>query len=597
MTFEIALVLGIIVLALAVFALELFSVDFVAFSIMALFLALASANVIHIEIQDVISGFSNPATITVMAMFILSGGIYRSGAINILARRITRVAGDSEIRQILTLMVVVGPISMLINNTAAVAILIPIVISLSREKKRAPSKLLIPLSFTSQLAGVVTLIGTSTNILASSLLVTLGLMPLGMFEFAKIGLAILLTGVVYLLLIGRHLLPIRRTETEITENYDVKAYLAEVLVLADSPLVSKTFAERRLREDFDIEVLEIIRGGQRLGPPIATRKVEAGDILFVRANASQLLRIKDSEGLAIESEVRLGDKELLEGEFALMEVVVSPSSSLIGGTLVETNFRTRYGCTVLAIRKHGATVRERIQKVRLAFGDSLLVQGPRDMVEQLKLNPDFIGTEMVEQEKFATDKIPIALAIVGGVVMLASLGVQPILVTAIEGCVLMVLTRCLTITELHESIRWDVIFLLAGVIPLGIALEKTRGARLLADLAVRAAEHVPPIAVLYIFYFVAMVLTELISNNATVVLMVPIGVATAQTLGIDPKAIVLCIMFAASTSFSTPVGYQTNTMIYGPGGYKFLDFTRVGAPLNLLLWLTTPAFVYALWEL
>jgi di/tricarboxylate transporter len=597
MTLEIALVFAVILLALIIFALELFSVDFVAFGIMALLLALASAGLIPIELPDVLSGFSNAATITVLAMFILSGGIYRCGVIHLLARRISRLAGDQEIRQLLTLMLIVGPISAFINNTAAVAILIPMVIGLAREKKRASSKMLIPLSYTSQLAGVVTLIGTSSNILASSMAQKLGLEPFGMFEFSKIGLLILGTGALYLLLMGRHLLPTDRLEAEITESYQVKSFLTEVVVLQNSPLVGQKVAESHLREEFDIDILGIIRNRRKLSYPIGGWILQAGDILFVRANTEQLLKIKDAKGLAIEPEVRLGDQELRSDEIGLMEVVISPRSGLIGGNLVETNFRSRYGCTVLAIRKHGAIIRERLHRVRLSFGDSLLLQGHKDALERLKRDPDFIVTEELQQESFRKEKIPIAVGIVAGVVLVAALGIQPILVTAIEGCVLMVLTGCLKITELHESIRWDVIFLLAGVIPLGIALEKTGGAQLLADLAAQSANYVSPLVVLWIFYFLSMLLTELISNNATVVLLVPVGAATAQTLGLDPRAFILAIMFAASTSFSTPVGYQTNTMVYGPGGYKFLDFTRVGGPLNLLLWLLTPLYIYWLWGL
>jgi di/tricarboxylate transporter len=597
MTLEIALVFAIIVLALVIFALELFSVDFVAFGIMALLLALASAGVIPVEMQDVLSGFSNSATITVLAMFILSGGLYRSGAIHLLARRVTKVAGDSEIRQLITVMFIVGAISAFINNTAAVAILMPLVIGLAREKKRASSKLLIPLSYTAQLAGVVTLIGTSTNILASSLSEKLGLGAFGMFEFSKIGLLILGTGVLYILLVGRHLLPIRRVEPEITESYQVKPYLTEVVVLEKSPLIGQSIVQSRLREGFDIDVLEILRNGRKLSHPLGGWVLQAGDILFVRGDTEQLLKIKDAKGLAIEPEVRLGDQELRSDEIGLLEVVISPSSSLIGGTLVETDFRRRYGCTVLAIRKHGALLRERLHRVRLGFGDSLLLQGHKDALERLKGDPDFIVTEEFKQETLRREKVSMAVSIVAGVVLIAALGIQPILVTALEGCVLMVLTGCLKVTELHESIRWDVIFLLAGVIPLGVAMEKTGGAQLVADLAAQLAQHVPPLMILNVFYLVAMLLTAVLSNNATVILLVPVGVATAQTLGLDPKAFVLAIMFAASNDFATPIGYQTNMMVYGPGGYKFLDFTRVGGPLNLLLWVLTPLYIYWLWGL
>ena len=278
----------------------------------------------------------------------------------------------------------------------------------------------------------------------------------------------------------------------------------------------------------------------------------------------------------------------------LLEVVIAPNSDLIGGTLKSTNFHHHYNSTVIAIRKHGEVIQERLGEVTLSFGDTLLLRGDVAALDQLKREAGFIVTEEVKPENFRTAKIPVALAIIVGVVGVAALGV-PILVTAIVGCVLMVLTGCLQVNELHDSIRWDVIFLLAGVIPLGLALEKTGGAQLLANLAAHSADYVPPVILLTIFYIMAMLLTELISNNATVVLMVPVGVATAQALGLDARAFILAIMFAASTSFSTPVGYQTNTMVYGPGGYRFLDFTKVGGPLNLILAILTPIFIFLLW--
>ncbi len=594
MTLEIALVFAILVAALVVFALDLFPIDFVAFSILALMLILGPF--LGLAPEEAIIGFSNPATITVLAMFILSGAIQRTGMVNWLARRTVRLAQGSELRQLLLVMGLVGPISAFINNTAVVAILIPFVITLAHQHRRAPSKLLIPLSYTSQLGGVVTLIGTSTNILASALIAQEGYRSFGMFEFSKIGLLIFATGVIYLLLVGRKLLPERRTEADIAEKYQVKDYLTEVVVLENSPLVGKTLAESGLSRRFDIHVLEIIRDGQKLSYPLADKVLQPGDILFIRANREQLLKIKDEEGLALEPEVHHGPPPARDEELGLLEVIIAPNSDLIGGTLESTNFRNRYNCTVIAIRKHGAVIRERLGQVRLDFGDTLLLQGERGALEQIKREPGFIVTEEVQLEAFRTEKIPVALAILGGVVLLAALGV-PILVTALVGCVLMVLTGCLTVNELHESIRWDVIFLLAGVIPLGLALERTGGAQLLAGLATQLAQDAPPIVALFIFYIATMVLTELISNNAAVVVMVPVGVVAAETLGIDPRAVVLAIMFAASTSFSTPVGYQTNTMVYGPGGYKFTDFLRVGGPLNLLLALLTPLYIAWLWGL
>jgi di/tricarboxylate transporter len=594
LTFEIALAFAIVLGALVVFTLDLFPIDLVALAIMSLILVLGP--ILGIAPEEAISGFSNPATITVLAMFILSGGIYRTGAINLLARRMIRFAGTSELKQLITVMLVVSPISVFINNTAAVALLIPSVLTLAREHRSAPSKLLMPLSFFSQLAGVITLIGTSTNILGSVLSAREGYGAFGMFEFAPIGLLVFATGALYILSIGRKLLPERSVEPEITKVYQLKEYLTEVIVLPDSPLVGKSVLESKLRKQFDIDVWEIHRDGQKLAHPLAEKILRADDILFVKADTRQLGKIKEIEGLDIVSEVRLGGLERKSDRRELLEVVIGSNSDLIGGTLQTTNFRHHYNCTVIAIRQRGQLIRQRLGQVPLHFGDTLLLRGTTVALAQIKREPGFIVGEEIPPEEFRTEKIPVALAIIGGVVILAALG-QSILITALVGCVLMVLTGCLKMNELHQSIRLDVIFLLAGVIPLGLILERTGAAQLLANLVVQSAGYVSPLIVLGIFYLMAMLLTELISNNATVVVMVPVAVATATTLGLDPKAFILAIMFAASTSFSTPVGYQTNTMIYGPGAYKFSDFIRVGGPLNLLLAIVTPLYIYFVWGL
>lgn len=594
MTLEIILVFAILTGALIVFSLERYPIDFVAFAIMGLVLLLGP--ILQVEPEEAIAGFSNPATITVMAMFILSGGINRTGLIIMLARRMNRLAGKNELRQLITVMLFVSPISAFINNTAAVAILLPSVISLARHHERAPSKLLIPLSFFSQLAGVVTLIGTSTNILASELSAQEGYGAFSMFEFSGVGLLVFTTGALYLLLIGHKLLPNRPVQPEITKRFPMKEYLSEAIVLPNSPLIGQTIVNSRLREQFDIHVLEILRNGYKLRHPLGNKVFQANDILFIKASSEKLLQVKDIEGIMLVPEMHLNDESLSTEQRPLMEVVIGPTSDLIGGTLQSTNFRYHYNSVVIAIRKQGELIQKRLGQVRLDFGDTLLLRGTSPALEQLKREPGFIVTEEVKLETLRTEKAWLALAIVAGVVLFAVLGF-PILVTSIVGCVLMVLTGCLKMAELYESIRWDVMFLLAGVIPLGLALERTGAAQLLANLAAYSANYAAPVVVLSVFYTITMALTGLISNNATVVIMVPVGVATAQTLGLNPKAFILTIMFAASTSFFTPVGYQTNTMIYGPGGYKFLDFTKVGLPLNILLAITTPLYIYWLWGL
>ncbi len=593
-TLEIGLAYGILLAAFIIFALDIFPIDFVAFAIMGVILALHE--VLDVSLREAISGFSNPATVTVMAVFILSAGIQRTGTINIISRRMIVWGGTEERRQLLTIQGVAGPFSMFINNTAAVAILIPAVMRMAREARRSPSKLLLPLSYVSQMAGIVTLIGTSTNILASELSEQAGVGAFSMFEFSTIGLLVFATGALYLMVVAPRLLPDRGTTRGPEESYLVRQYLSELLIPEGSELVGMTLADAALRQQFGVQVLEILRLGERILMIRGETVLQAGDILVVSGSTEQLVAVRDDPQLAIEAQVRLEDRDELPEEIRLLEVVIGPNSDLIGGTLASTNFRNRYDTTVIAMRKQGRVIRGRIGQVRFDFGDALLLQGPPSAIERMKAEPGFIVTEEPQIETFRTHKIPIAVAIVGAVVLAAALG-QPILVTAIIGAIVMVLSGCLTVQELHESIRWDVIFLLAGMIPVGIALENTGGAALLADLAIESAAYIPSLAVLYVFYATTMILTELISNSASVVVMVPIGVATAVSLDLDAKAFILAIMFAASTSFSTPVGYQTNTMVYGPGGYRFTDYALVGGPLNLLLLGVTPFYIWLVWGL
>jgi di/tricarboxylate transporter len=595
MTIEITIVFGILILALVGFVMNRFPLDFVALSVMATILILGP--ILGVTPEEAISGFAHPATITVLAVFILAGGVQRTGAVNLLTRRMIRYAGDGDIRQMVAVMLIVAPFSAFINNTAAVAILIPPVIALSRHHKRPPSRLLIPLSYASQMAGVMTLIGTSTNILASSLVAREGFDGFSMFEFSHIGALVFATGAIYLIVVGRRLLPDRDTGPEVASRYQVSDFQSDIVILPGSPLAGKTLAESHLGDRHDIQVLEIQRGGARIGPISGRTILLENDILTVVASPDQLMNINDIDGLEVEPVARLNSGEAArEEERSVLEVVIGPNSDLVGRTLESTYFRNRYNSTVIAIRKQGQVIHQQLGKVRLSFGDTLLLDGDRTAFEMIKRRPGFIVTEETHLESFRTSKIPIALGIIAGVVVIAALG-QPILVTAIAGCVLMVLTGCLRMNELHESIRWDVILLLAGMIPLGIALERTGAAQLLADLATRSSQFVPDLIVLMIFYLLTAVLTEFISNNASVVVMVPVGIATAVTLELDPRAFVLAIMFAASTSFATPTGYQTNTMVYGPGGYTFVDFVRVGGGLNVLLTILTPLYIYLFWGL
>ena len=584
MTWQMALGFAILFVALALFLLDWFSVDFVA--IITMSLVLLFGPILDVEPEEAISGFSNTATITVLFVFVLSEAVQRTGLINVLAARMVAWGGATEQRQLLTISGVVGPFSAFLNNTAAVAIMIPAVIRMAGEVNRSPSKLLIPLSYASQMAGVITLIGTSTNILASILARNAGYGAFSMFEFSAIGIIIFLIGTVYLIFVAPALLPDAGTDEAQSLSDQAHIQIVEAVVHPSSDLIGGSLVTTNFRNRFQCTVIGIRKEGTLIRDNMRDVVFEAGDILILEGEPDPIERVRRDPGLII----------LEAFELDVVEMVIGSNSDLVGATLRDVDFRRRYRATVIAIRKGGELLRRDLGDVKLDFGDTLLVEGQPDVLDQFKRDPTLIVSEEQELSEFRTEKIPFAVAILAGVVIVAALG-QPILITVIIGSVLMVLTGCLTVSELRESIRWDVVFLLAGMIPLGIMLERTGGAEWLADIATSTSAFLPDIGVLFVFYVVTSILTSIISNNAAVVLMVPVGIASALSLDADPRAFILAIMFAASTSFITPMGYQTNTMVLGPGGYRFVDYIRVGGLLNIMLAIITPVLIFFLWGL
>ena len=591
------LVFAIILVALTLFASEAVTVDVTAIGIMVALIVLEPWT--QVSPTDGIAGFSNPATITVLAMFILSAGIERTGMIQLLGAKVSSYTRESELKQLGASIGVVSPLSGFINNTAAVAILIPMVTDLAHKGRTSPSKLLLPLSYASMFGGMLTLIGTSTNILASDLSGRLLDQPFSMFEFTQLGAIVIVVGTVYLLTVGRWLTPERIEPTaDLTEEFGITEYLTEVVVREASPLVGKTVEEAFDDTDVDVDVVQLIRYGEPFIEPLARKEIRAGDVLVMRTDRGSLLELLDTEELEVMPDVSVTDDELEEvgaDETTLTEVIISPSSSLVGQTLASSNFRDRYDATVLAMRRGSQLIRRRMDERRLNAGTTLLLQATPETIDRLSKNRDFIVAQELTRPDFRKSKIPVAIAIVAGVVGLAALGLQDILVTALAGVVAMVVTGCLKPTELYDSVDWNVIFLLAGVIPLGVALERTGGAEFIAALVLLSADFLHPIAVLGVFYLLTAFLTNLISNNASVVLMIPVAVDAALSLGSNPFAFVLAVTFAASTAFMTPIGYQTNLMVYGPGGYRFTDYVRVGGPLQLLLAVVTTLGIAFFW--
>mgnify|MGYP000224069880 CR=1 FL=1 len=608
----IAVVFAVILLALVLFAAEPVPVDVTAIGVMVALMLVGPASGLAVDAGlladrivlfgdypgDALSGFANPATLTVLAMFILSDGVQRTGIVQMLGAVLSRYTGDSESRQLTATIGLVSPISGFINNTAAVAILLPMVTDLAERGGVSPSKLLLPLSYASMFGGTLTLIGTSTNILASDLSARLIGHPFSMFEFTALGLVLSVVGAAYLLTVGRALTPARiKPRTDLTEEFGMADYLTEVVVRPDSPLVGQQVGGALVGTEFDVDLLQLIRDGEVFLEPLGPKQIRPGDTFAIRTDRDTLVDLLDVEGLDLVPEVTVDADELeaAEADQNLVEVVVAPGSSLVGETLRSTTFRQRYDATVLALRRGDELVRSRLDNVRLRVGDTLLVQATADSVARLDANRDFIVAQEIERHDWRRSKVPVAVGIVAAVVALAALDVLPIVVSALGGALAMVLTGCLHPGELYDAVQWDVVFLLAGVIPLGIAMETTGAADLLAAFVVGTADFLPLLAVLGVFYLLTALLTNVISNNASVVLMIPVAVEAATALGGNAFAFVLAVTFAASTAFMTPVGYQTNLFVYGPGGYRFTDYLRVGAPLQLVFAVVTTLGIAAMW--
>ncbi|MEO1428534.1 MAG: SLC13 family permease [Cyanobacteria bacterium J06633_8] len=584
-------------LAIVVLALILFVAEWVPSDIVAIITTLLLTILGLVTPEESISGFSNSATITVMAMFILSAGISRTGAIQIVSELLLKLGGKRPVQQIFTLGLIVGPTTAFINNTAVVAVFLPIVEEWCRRQRISVSKLLIPLSYAAILGGMITVIGTSTNVLASGLSEQLGYGTFSLFQFTKLGLVTFSIGLIYLCVIAPKLLPNRRKHTDdiLTQDYGLKDYISEILIPPGSTLVGKTLDSTGLQHKFDVDVLEIIANNTHFHQPLENKKLQACSVLLVRSSREDLIKIKDEEGVEILPEFIKNKKslqaQLSQEDEGIAEVLIPSDSNLIGSTVKEVRFRQRYNVTVLAVHRGQEITRERLSEIRLKFGDVLLVQGPKQNLLGLQINRDFLVLTQKELETLRRDKASIAIGIGLGVVAVAAFKLLPILISSLVGVVLMVLTGCLKPREIYNAVRWDIIFLLAGLIPLGIAMEKSGATQWLANNLVAIGGNLSGYWILTFFFIITSVFTEMISNNASVVLMLPIAVSVAEKLSFNPLAFMLTVIFAASNSFITPIGYQTNTMVYGAGGYKFTDFIRVGTPLNLLMTIIVPPLI------
>jgi di/tricarboxylate transporter len=579
LTTDMGIVFLILLGTLVLFVVEVVAVDLVALLALAALLVTGILNV-----NECLQGLASPAVVTVASMFVLSEGLSRTGAVNWITQRLGQLAGTSGRGWVVTSLLIVMVTSAFINNTAVVVLFIPVMLSLARRFRVSPSKLLIPVSFVSILGGTCTLIGTSTNILVSSVATSQGQPAFTMFEFTPVGIIVALFGLFYIVYIAPRLLPQRATMITFTEEdgEDNRQYVTEVEVLEQSNWVGKPLRETLLGRRPELRVLEVIRDETILAPREDIRLV-ANDLLLIQGEANDLFNVDQSGHVSVLPELageggRLGPRV----DVSLAEIVITPNSRFVGSTVREAGFRRRYGVSVFAIQRGGRHLRRSIGDLELRVGDVLLLQGSQKSFQNLQEARSFLFVKGTVDTLTRPGRAPLALAIMAGVIASATFELIPIQGAALLGALAMMLARCLTPREAYASQDMSVLMLIVGTLALGAGLNKTDAAAFLVHQIGTVKETLGPHGLLWALYILAAALTSAMSNNATAVLLTPLAIQLAATLSVDPRPYLLAVVFGSSAAFATPVGYQTNTLVFGPGGYFFRDFLRVGLPLNAI---------------
>ncbi|WP_135304039.1 SLC13 family permease [Haloarcula amylovorans] len=626
-------VFGLVAVALALFVTEWLPPDMTAIGVLVSLAVLEPYT--GVPAREAIAGFASPAVVTIVAMYILSAGVEDAGVVDWLGGRLATLTGGDEGRLLAAIVGTTGISAGFVNNTPVVAVFIPLVTGLSERYGISPSTLLLPLSYAAMLGGTLTLIGTATNLLASDISRALLNEPFSMFTLTPVGVVVLLVGVAYLLTVGRALVPERiHPAADFTEEFDMDRHLAQLVVRESSPLVGRTVTDALddgdtatadsvegtpptdgdalldlplVEEPIDVDILQIDHNGESFFATATDRPLEPGDVLTVRGNTQAVNQFGETYGLRQLSRESVTEELLAESGHpgVLAEAVISNESRLLGRTLADVGLRSRFDVTVLAIRRGDTIIREGLAAVELSAGDTLFLQTPVDEIGHLEEEGYLVLTEGPPElfDVIHDDEAPpsldaralLPIGILVAVVALAALDAVPIYIAALGGVVTMVASGSLGASRAYDAVSWNVVFLLVGLLPLGSAMQATGGAAFVGDLLSGAAVVLPPLALLALFYLLSAVVASIITPVATIVLMAPIAVATAQDIGVAGFPFLLVVTFAVATAFLTPIGYQTNLMVYGPGGYRFTDYARVGAPLQLLLCAVTTVAVSVVW--
>ena len=589
---DIWILVAIIAFTFLAFSFEWLPIDAVALSSLGLLLLFGL-----VTPQEAIRGFSNDAVITVMMMFILSYGLAHTGLIDRFGQKLSQMSGNTHWLGAIALILVCGVLSAFVNNTAAMAILMPVGIQIAKHYDVSSSRILLPLSYLSIIGGTCTLIGTSTNLLVSSRSEESGYGAFSMFEFLGLGLILLAVGFTYIVLVPMRFLKPRAATSDLTAKYQLSSFLTEVQVPDGSQLIGRSVLDAHINERFRLTVLEILRGGERIAVDLRARPIQADDLLIVEGRMEDIVNFRDHYGLRLLTDVKVDDRELSDQNNIMAEIQLSPVSRLTGSTIRDLDFRRRFGCFVLALNRYGESIREKLAHIVLHNWDTLLVFGPRSRIEALYETEDFVPLQEVKLRLVIPRRWWLSVAIIPLVVLLAATGATSILKASILGAVALIVFGGISVQQAYEAINWTVIFLLVGILPMGIAMEKTGLAAMIGESIANAGADYGAWAVIALIYLATALLSEIVSNNSTAVLMVPIAGTAATSMGLDPKPFMITVAFAASASFLTPMGYQTNAMVFGPGGYRFMDYVKFGAPLKIMFFVISVLLIPRFWPL